>query len=175
MSDKTEKPAAEGADAAAKPATANKGKGKLFTILGVVVLVLAGGGGTAFWMMRAPAEAAEAVEAEHAAVDLAHAGIIKFEPFIVNLADPGAKRFLRVSIGIIVPSEEVAKEIEHGEVLRMQLRSEIIDLLTTQTSEHIVTPEGKTALKKEILERAHHTLAPHEAHDVIFSDFVVQY
>jgi flagellar FliL protein len=172
MSDKTEKPAAEGADAAAKPAKATKGKGKLFAILGVVVLVLAGGGGTAFWMTRTPAEAAEA---EHAEVDLAHAGIIKFEPFIVNLADPGAKRFLRVSIGIIVPSEEVAKEIEHGEVLRMQLRSEIIDLLTTQTSEHVVTPEGKTALKKEILERAHHTLAPHAAHDVIFSDFVVQY
>ena len=173
MSDKTETPAAEGADAA-KPAKAKKGKGKLFAILGVVVLVLAGGGGTAFWMMRAPAEAAEAEPAE-AHVDLAHAGIIKFEPFIVNLADPGAKRFLRVSIAIIVPSEDVAKEIEHGEVLRMQLRSEILDLLTTQTSEQIVTPDGKAALKKAILEKAHHTFAPHEAHDVIFSDFVVQY
>ena len=173
MSDKTDKPAADGAGAAAKPANARKGKGKLFAILAVVVLVLAGGGGTAFWMMRTPAEAAEAEHTEE--IDLSKAGIVKFEPFIVNLADPGAKRFLRVSVGIILREAEEAKHIEESEVLRMQLRSEIIDLLTTQTSDHIVTAEGKAALKQEILERAHHTLAPAQAHDVIFSDFVVQY
>lgn len=170
MSDKTETPAD---NAAAKPAA--KGKGKLFAILGVLVLVLVGGGGAAFWLMRTPAEAKEAEKPQEKAVDLTKAGIVKFEPFIVNLADPGAKRFLRVSVAIIVAEAEAAKHIEESEVLRMQLRSQILDLLTTQTSDHVVTAEGKTELKTAILEKAHETLAPAEVHDVIFSDFVVQY
>lgn len=170
MSDKTQAPAGDAAPAAAK-----KPKKKLFAILGIVALVLVVGGGATFWMMRKPAEAAAAEHPEEKPVDLAKAGIVKFEPFVVNLADPGAKRFLRVSVGIILPEAEEAKHIEESEVLRMQLRSDILDLLTTQTSDHIVTPEGKAELKKQILEKAHATLAPAEAHDVIFSDFVVQY
>jgi flagellar protein FliL len=172
MSEQTEEKATPAADAAAAPP--KTGRGKLFLILGVVVVLLAGGGGAAFWWLRAPAEAAEA---EHAPkkLDLATAGIVNFEPFIVNLADPGAKRFLRINVRLLVPNAEEAAHIQESPVILMRLRSDILELLTAQTSEHIVSAEGKAELKKLIVEKAHDTVAPAEVVDVLFSDFVVQY
>ena len=141
-------------------------------IIGAVVVLLGGGGG-AFWMMRKPAEAKEVEEPKketHAGT-----GILSFEPFVVNLADPGAQHFLRINVRLIVKDEEEAKHIEHSEAMVMRLRSDILELLTTQTSEHITAPEGKAELRKEIGERASHILEPIEVDDVLFSDFVVQF
>ena len=87
----------------------------------------------------------------------------------------GSQRFLRISVRLIVPNEEEAKEIEESEVKVMRLRSSILELLTAQTSDHIVSADGKVALKKEIAERATHIVEPVEVSDVLFSDFVVQY
>jgi flagellar FliL protein len=167
----TETPAAEAAPAP------KKSRGKLFIIVGAVVVLLAGGGGAAFWWLRAPAQAATAAPAKKAPkkLDLATAGIINFEPFVVNLADAGAKRFLRINVRLLVDSAEEAEHIQKSEVILMRLRSDILDLLTTQTSEHIVSAEGKAELKKQIIEHAHATVAPAEVADVLFSDFVVQY
>lgn len=168
MSDKTE----------AAPAGAKKKSGKLVVILAVVFVMLLGGGGAAYYVLRKPAaaEGADGKEAEkEKPLDLAKAGIVNFEPFIVNLADTNAKRFLRINVRLIVPEAEAAEHIQKSDVLLMRMRSDIIDLLSEQTSDHIITPEGKAALKKEIAERAHTTLAPEEVADVLFSDFVVQY
>jgi flagellar protein FliL len=161
------------ADPAAKPAKKSS-KGKLFIIVGVVVVLLGGGGLAAYYTMRKPADATAAAEAPKKE---AHAGtgIISFEPFVVNLADAGGQRFLRISVRLIVGDEEEAKHIQESEVQVMRLRSGILELLTAQTSDRIVTPDGKGALKKEIAELAAHVVEPIEVSDVLFSDFVVQY
>jgi flagellar basal body-associated protein FliL len=57
----------------------------------------------------------------------------------------------------------------------MRLRSTMVDLLSSETSQHIVTQDGKTELKKQIAERAAKIIEPIEVADVLFSDFVVQY
>lgn len=156
------------------------GKGKLFLIIGLVVVLLGGGGAAAYFTMRKPAADAEGDhkegKKEHAEEEKkAGSGIVSFEPFVVNLADKNAARFLRINVRLIVGEEEEAKHIQESEVQVMRLRSAILDLLTAQTSEHIVTPEGKAALKKEIAEQATHILEHAEVSDVLFSDFVVQY
>ena len=154
----------------AKPA---KKKGKLLLILGAVG-VLAVGGGAAWWFMRpAPVEAAEEETTE------AHAesggGVVSFEPFVVNLADEGGGRFLRATVQLVVPDEELAKEITENAVQMVRLRSNLLELLAEQTSDALITAEGKTALKDAIAERAAALLAPHEVSDVLFSDFLVQF
>jgi flagellar FliL protein len=173
MSEPTpETPAAEAAPAPKKP------RGKLFMILGVVVVLLAGGGGAAFWWLRTPSAAAKSAAPKAKApkkLDLAKAGIVNFEPFVVNLADAGAKRFLRINVRLLVDKAEEAEHIQKSEVLVMRLRSDILELLTAQTSEKIVSAEGKAELKKQIIEHTHQTVAPAEVADVLFSDFVVQY
>jgi len=170
MADKDKEPAA---DPAAAPAKKKSSKGKFIIILGVLVL-LGGGGAAAFFAFRKPAESA-AGDTTPKKPTKAPTGIISFEPFVVNLADPGAQHFLRISVRLIVAAEEEAKKIEESQVQLMRLRSGIVDLLTSQTSEHIVTQDGKNALKKEIAERASKIVEPIEVADVLFSDFVVQY
>ncbi|MGC4085785.1 MAG: flagellar basal body-associated FliL family protein [Vicinamibacterales bacterium] len=79
-------------------------------------------------------------------------GLVKFEPFIVNLADEGSKWFLKVSIQLVVDTPKEAAEFEEKPVLSMGARLAIVDLLSEQTSEHLASPEGKTKLREELKE-----------------------
>jgi len=67
--------------------------------------------------------------------------------------------------------EELAKE----EVVKARLRSAILEILSQQTADHIVTPDGKSELKKLIAERSNAALGEKKVLDVLFTDFVVQF
>ena len=163
---------------------AKKGGALKFIVIGLVLLLVLGGGGAAAWwfLLRTPPEAAKGQEGEHAKPDGGgHAakpegsGIIPMEQFLVNLADKDATRFVRVKIGLVVETEAEAKEVEENEVTKTRLRSAVLELLTVQTSEQLVTPEGKAELKKAIAEKAKAALGGREVLDVLFTDFVVQF
>ncbi len=165
--------AAEGDAAAPK----KKGRGKLFIILAVVLVLLGGGGAGAFFMLRKPAPAEGEAAAADAPKEHAANGIVNFEPFVVNLADQGKRRFLRITVRLLVAEEEQAKHVEESQVLQARLRADILELLTEQTSETVASSEGKAELKKHITEKAHHILEHEkiEVADVLFSDLVIQY
>jgi flagellar basal body-associated protein FliL len=48
-------------------------------------------------------------------------GIVNFEPFVVNLADAGGRRFLRINVRLIVDDLEKAEQIQKSEVQLMRL------------------------------------------------------
>lgn len=166
MSDEKKTPAAPAEGAA--PA---KGGKKKFLIIGAV-LVLALGGGGAYWF-TAGASAAEGGAAKEE--DNVERGIVKLDPFVVNLADLGTSRYLRLTIELLVKDAEVAEELEKNRVSLTQARSAILELLTTQTSTELVKPEGKAALREAIKEAVSHAVKHLEVVDVLFSDFVVQF
>ena len=172
MSDAPKKEAAA-AEAPAKP------KSKLPLVAGAAVLVLAGtgGGGYWWWAHRAPAdpkaaEAAGKVEESHTPED---AGVVGFEPFVANLADEGGTRFLRASLKLVVAGAEKAKAVDENAVEKAKLQSTILETLTVHTAEQLVTPEGKAALKKEILEKSGRAVRSVKVTDVLFTEFVVQF
>ena len=132
------------------------------------MLLIAGGGG-GWWYFYG--RASGSVEA--AAPPPPEPGIVSFEPFIVNLADPGGRRFLRVVLQLLVPESEAA-EFEENKLLHSRVRSAILELLTTQTSASVATPEGRAALKTAIGETAGHAVEHLEVSDVLFAEFVVQ-
>lgn len=203
MSDKPAAKAADGKDA-------KGGKSKLMAIVAGVVL-LAGAGGGYFWYSKKQAAEAEAAAAEHGedeedeaeadhksaknehgdakkkkkkkkkAAEGEHARLMSFEPFVVNLADPGAARFLRTNIQLVVTGGEEGGGGHGGAkgptVEEMRARSAILELLSAETSEALTTPEGKDALKEQITERMEDLLgdAEIEVEDVLFSDFVIQF
>jgi flagellar FliL protein len=145
-------------------------KGNTLVLILGVLLALGAVGGGAFWYARRSMPAAESLHAkapEH--------GILAFEPFVVNLADPGASRFLRTTVQLVVGSEADADHVKKTPVVMMQARGAILELLTVQTSEALVTSDGKTNLKKAIAERVGPALENVKVVDVLFSDFVVQY
>jgi flagellar protein FliL len=152
------------------PAAPKKSRKKLFVAVGV--FLLAGGGAGAYWTFASkPATAAEAEVDEEPAAPPA---IVGLDPFVVNLADEGGGRYLRVTLGLVVNGEEHAKEFTEDAVARMRVRSSILEMLAQQTADHLTTTEGKAELKKAIAERASNGAAHLEVSDVLFSEFIVQ-
>jgi flagellar protein FliL len=155
------------------PATPPKKRGGFLKIALLLLVAVAGGGGGAYFyfVKAAPAHAKEA-EPEPPP---APTGIIPLEPFVVNLADTGATRFLRVTLSLVVQDEEVAKEMEENEIEKARVRSAILELLAEQQAEQLATPEGKDELKKNLAERTAHASHELKVIDVLFSEFVIQF
>jgi flagellar protein FliL len=151
------------------PAAAKSGKSPMVLILAVVVAAGAAGGG-AFWYARRTTPVIEVPHARNS-----DRGILGLEPFVVNLADPNATRFLRATVQLVVHDELEAEKLKKTPAAMMQARGAILELLTVQTADNLVTPDGKAALKKAIAERATAALDDTKVLDVLFSDFVVQF
>jgi flagellar FliL protein len=169
----TAKPTGQGAEAAPR-----KRRWLKWTLLGVLAVLLLGGGGTGFYLWRVRAASPEGGEAgtQQAESPSAHeSGVLAFEPFVVNLADTEGSRFLRVNLRLLVNDGEAAREIQEDEVVMLKIRSGILELLSAQTSDKLVTPEGKSALKGAIAGRAGESLDKVKVTDVLFSEFVVQF
>jgi flagellar FliL protein len=167
----------------AKPeaAAGKSSKGLLFAIVGLVVGL--GGGGGAYYVYATKYAPKPAASAKHEPEPPPPTHIVAMEPFVVNLADQGASRYLRVNLSLVVEGEDAAKEGGEGEgggggaeeVEKARLRSTILETLSQQTSDHLVTPDGKAELKKTIAEKAHEAAEQLKVKDVLFSEFVVQF
>lgn len=131
-----------------------------------LVLLLACGGGVYWAYFAAPgAQAAEPSKPP---------AVLPLEPFVVNLADPGGRRFIRLTLGLVVDGEEHVKAFTEDTILRTRVRSALIELIAQQTAESLINPDGKAALKKRVAD----AVTAHAGHlkvsDVLFTEFIVQ-
>jgi flagellar protein FliL len=158
------------AEATAPPAGATKKPKKkrllLFVMVAVLTLGSVGGVGGYFYTHRNRAPAVPPP---------ADPGIAALDPFVVNLADAGGQRFVRLTLRLVLETKHAAEELKEDELGRMRARSSILELLSLQTADRLVTPEGKAELKKSIAERATHALGHTKVVDVLFTEFVVQF
>jgi len=152
-----------------KEKPAGGGTSKLIMAVAAVV-VLAGAGGGFYMFKLKGAEAAEPAEPEPA-----NHGAVAFSTLTVNLASEPSRHFLRATVQVIVASPDVAKEMEESAAEMAKARASILDVLSTQTAEVLVTAEGKAEVRKTLTERLTHDLHGIEVIDVLFSDFVVQF
>src|SRR5215207_4405051 len=136
----------------AAPAAAAPAKSKKTLFLAIAAIVVLGGGGGAYWKFFASTPSEAAAEARNEPAE--PPAIIPFDPFVVNLSDPGTPRFLRVTMALVVDGEAHAKEFEENTVVRMKVRSALLELLSQQRASLLVTPEGRADLKKTVIERA---------------------
>ena len=148
---------------------ATGGKSKLIVAVAAVVVLAGAGGGFYFFKVRG-AEAAAPAEPEPA-----HHGAVAFSALTVNLASQPSRHFLRATVQVIVGSPEMAKEMEESAAEMAKARATVLDVLSTQTAEVLVTAEGKAEVRKTLTERLAHDLHGIEVVDVVFSDFVVQF
>jgi flagellar FliL protein len=99
----------------------------------------------------------------------ASAAVHKMEPFLVNLADPGQLRYLKVTLHVETHQggEEFAKRLP-------QSRDSVLTVLSSKNSRDIMTSEGKNALREEIKEKMNHLLTETKVRNIYFTEFVIQ-
>ncbi|MDI6728880.1 MAG: flagellar basal body-associated FliL family protein [Thermodesulfovibrionales bacterium] len=144
-----------------------KKKGKnLILIIIIAVAVIAGGAGAFFFFTKSSNKAQKAEETK-----AAEGVTFALEPFVVNLSDPTGTRFLKVSLQLELAGPAV---MEKAKAKTPQIRDAIITLLTSKTSDALISPEGKLQLKDEINIRINQVLGENSVKNVYLTDFVMQ-
>jgi flagellar protein FliL len=162
-------------DTASRSASAPRRRGRWVLFVFVLLALLGGGGASGWWWMHHRAEAGDGHEAEATPPAPDRSAILPLEPFVVNLADRDASRYLRVSLRLVIADKRQLHAIEADAVRMTRVRSEILESLSECTAGELVTAEGKAALKRSIAERASALLQDTQVTDVLFTEFVVQF
>jgi flagellar FliL protein len=159
------------------PAPKKKSKLVLFVIVGVVALLGAGGGGFYFLKIR-PAKAAAAAEklkkSEAGGEDPSEVKrVVELQPFIMNLADPDEPRYLRMTVSLGI-GEEAGGEEKADPIFTTRVRDVMLAVLSTKKSADLLTNEGKTKLRKELLEKVRASVKKPEVKAIYITDFIIQ-
>lgn len=176
-----------------KEAKAEEGGGKkksplkLIIILVVVLVLLVGGGLAAYLFLfkskggqeagahteeKAPAkEEKKAGDKEKKKGEKTKTVVYSMGAIIVNLADQGVQRYLKVQIAVELDNPKLEEEVKKREP---QIKDIIISVLSSKTVSDVNNPQGKIALKQEIIKRANMVLTEGEITDLFFSEFIVQ-
>jgi flagellar basal body-associated protein FliL len=148
-----------------------KKRSKLWLLAPAVLLLAGVPAGAYVWMHRGAAAGSGGAEAPKPD----HSGVLPLDPFTVNLADKDSPRFLRVTMQLVIEDGEAIEDLKKNALKLARLRSDLLEFLAQQVSEHLVSPDGKTELKRAIAQRASAVLQPLKVTDVFLSDFVVQF
>jgi flagellar FliL protein len=150
----------------------------LFIVLGVVLLLVVGMGGGLFMMWSKMsaintqiATAAETKDGQTGTDQAMIGPIMALDTFIVNLADAGGKRFLRVTIDLELNNSEMQDELK---TRLPQVRDAILMILPTKHFDDISSTEGKIALRDELLASLNQFLTTGQINNIYFKEFVVQ-
>ena len=160
--------------------------GAILKILLIVLLALvssAGGGLVTFMLVKRtlnvnaeakPADKKDEDEREKIAKMLEKSAVLPLEPFVVNLADPEAPRYLRIKVSLMVDDKSKSKELADNQALQLKVRDIILQSLTAKTSHDIINEEGKNKLRHEIQEKISVYFQQPKLVDVMFTEFVIQ-
>jgi flagellar protein FliL len=150
----------------------------LLIIVGVLFILVLGLGGGMFMIwskMKSLSDHTSATEGgKHAEKAKAEqeGKMVSLDSFIVNLADSGGNRYLRVTMDLEVvggkPAEdEMTKRIP-------QVRDAILMILPVKRYSDISTTEGKTAMREELIGAVNSLLSVAKVNRIYFKEFVIQ-
>jgi len=135
-------------------------------LIGTIVMGAAGAGG---WFFLGPKFLGTA-QAKAAPVEPAVKHTVPLGPIVVNL--PGeTRRYLRVGVSLGVPGNADGKEIDEH---KSQLLDLLISVFSASEIAKLISDEGKTELKEELLKRMHEELHLKKVVRVYFTEFVIQ-
>ena len=159
---------------ATEAAPAKTGSGKKMILLALVgILILGGGGGAAWFFMGGKDEKSDTQE-EHAKAEGGHeepGPIMELEPFLLNLADNGELRFLKVSIKLELDRPEEKTDFQNK---TPAIRDALLVLLSSKESQLLRTVNGKRRVREEIMTRVNGVMSKGKVANVFFTDFIIQ-
>ncbi len=154
--------------------------GKLKWILLIFFVLLLAGGGAGAWYYffsglpgsKGGAGAGSATKlADPAAAQTKNLQTAALEPFLVNLADPLGKRYIKLTLEAELATPEVADELSKQ---RPKIRDGVIMLLSSKTYADLASAENKLVLQNEIVRRLNQILGGPKVTRVFFTDMVIQ-
>ena len=150
----------------------------LVILIGVMMLLMLGLGGGLFMMWnqmsalntQSTANASEQ-PGQGESIEQSLGPIFSLETFIVNLADKGGNRYLRVTMDLELGDPALEKELNKR---LPQVRNSLLMILPSKRFDDISTVQGKMALRDEVLETLNGFLAQGKITNIYFKEFVVQ-
>ena len=97
--------------------------------------------------------------------------IYPLDTFIVNLADEGGKRYLRITMNLELTQNKFESQME---ARLPQVRDSILMILPAKRFDDIRTAEGKTLLRNEIIEKLNSLFGLESVANIYFTEFVIQ-
>jgi flagellar FliL protein len=152
---------------------------KMLIIAGIAFLFLIVGTGIAFYVLygkisTAEREAPPFVETDEKQVlSKENQTTFPLKTFVVNLADAGGKRYLRISMVLELNSAtpELTSELK---AKLPHVNDKLLMILPSKTFDDIRTFQGKMALKEEITQELNSLLKFGKISNVYFEEFVIQ-
>ena len=150
---------------------------KLIFLVVAVLLVLTIGLAAGFFMMwhklsALSTQANMAATSETGKAQAAALGpLYSLDTFIVNLADEGRSRYLRVTMDLELVQSDYAAELAER---LPQVRDSILMILPSKQFDDIAGMEGKIALRDEILAKLNSLFVNDVVTNIFFTEFVVQ-
>ena len=93
------------------------------------------------------------------------------ETLIVNLADEGGKRYLRITMQLELSTADVALEIDNR---LPQVKDAILMILPTKRYRDVNNIDGKVTLRDEIIVKLNELFSKGEVTNIFFTEFVIQ-
>ena len=158
--------------------------GKILLIVVLALLSSAGGGVVSFVLISRTFSAqaktpdvdkSREAEQEKIAAMLQKSAVVPLEPpFVVNLADPDAARYLKIKINLMIDDKSKLKEVSENQALQLKIRDVILQSLTAKTSHDLMNDEGKNKLRQELQEKVGLYFREPKLVDIVFTEFVIQ-
>jgi flagellar FliL protein len=154
--------------------------GKLkWIILIVLLLALLGGGGFVAWKFFFSKPTGETDQPQQVQLDANAQGesspkdaqVVTLPTFLVNLADPLGRRYIKLTLDVEVVNPEIAKELEGAQA---KVRDAVILLLSSKSYADLAPLENKILLKNELVTRLNQILGGSKVVRVYFTELVIQ-
>lgn len=153
----------------------------IIVLLLLIILVVLGGAAYMLFLKPKPEEAANSAAAQQTTQaapkkEMKEGGgigtLYPMENFIVNMADSGGTRYLRVTLQLEL--DETKKFAEALDMRKPQLRDAILTVLASKRYEEVSSAQGKLILKQELLRRLNSLVTEGTVVNIYFTEFVAQ-
>lgn len=145
-------------------------------IIAVVLVVLGVGGYFGYTMFfAAPSDEAASEEAaetgDNVPAEELEGQLVALPTFLVNLADPLGRRYLKLGIEVEVRDEEASLNLGKYEA---KIKDTLLLLLSSKTYDGLSTMQAKMELKQEIADRLNQILGNGSVLRVYITEMVIQ-
>lgn len=100
------------------------------------------------------------------------APVTSIHNIVTNLADPGGKRYIRISVQFEFKTDEVAHDF--SDKFQTRVKDAILTLLWSKTSEALSGVDGMSLLREDIKSRVNQIMGPGSVTQVFILDRVIQ-